>query len=823
MIFWITYFSAWAQEVSLQVQREELMVGVPFVLTVLATDFEEGSTPQVSDWSIEGLQIDYLGVEPNVSRRTSIINGHRRDDVDVRYAFQYRILASKKGTYKIPNIIVTQDDLSAQSNPAQFSVQEAPISNDMAIELLLPSKDVWVGQTIPLEINVFLLRDIGDLDIIVPLFDLLPVEAPQNIANTQSISISTSKGELRLPYVQDSAVRNGKDYARIRILAQSTLSKAGNLHIDPTRIVANLVVGQQRGFMGFAQNRYQLFQAKDQSRDLVIKPLPLQNQPKSFSGAVGENFSIQVSAKRTVVAVGEPMMVEVEIKGKDNLDGIGLPNLEGMGLDANVFDLPTQKILGEQIDESTKRFSIALRLKNAQAREIPRLDFAFFDPIAQSYKHAYSEPVALSVTGSVLVTADQVQTANTTPSSSVKKDDAALFQSQSLMNVNFALSTPQSQNGRPLSKSQILVGLLLGHIGIILGLFVFNWRSQTQDQRTEKSHKKIHQKQMMQLLHRAQKEPCMQISKEVLQELQQLKIQEPDKKVLIEELIQLMELQRYNPDLQNQPFAPTILDKWKDLLAVLLLCWAALWTPLNAHANTPEILPDQILQLSGREAYEMALTVEDFQSKKSLFTQAMQAFEKEIQLGDSQNPNLWEDFGNAALGATDLGKAAFAYHQALNLDASSPRARQNVQWIENQLPSWAQSTQQQSMLEGMIFWKDVLSFEIQGLLTILVFAMIPLMWKRMPILSQLLFPVWLLLWMGLLSNSWHQLEGVVLVNTGHLHSADNQNAPLVRSEYLPAGILVEILQTQDDWYQIRLKNGDKGWVLAKDIALLISM
>ena len=152
---------------------------VPTVLTVLATGFEEEPTPEVGEIAIQGrhrdsVRLDFLGVNPMVSRQTSIINGRRSDSLNVRYAYRYRLMVQKEGEYQIPTVQVTQNDRSATSAPGRFSVKEASTTPEMAIELNIPKETVWVGQTIPLNIDVYLQRDIGDLTVVVPLFDEFP-------------------------------------------------------------------------------------------------------------------------------------------------------------------------------------------------------------------------------------------------------------------------------------------------------------------------------------------------------------------------------------------------------------------------------------------------------------------------------------------------------------------------------------------------------------------------------------------------------------------------------------------------------------------------
>ena len=193
-------------------------------------------------------------------------------------------------------------------------------------------------------IDIFLQRDIGDLNVVVPLFDEFPVSPRNNKTGGQQFSLNTVHGEISLPVEQGTVERDGQGYTRVRLMGQTTLSKPGIVEVQPSRILAQMVVGKQRGMLGFSRNEYQLFQAKDSLRTLDVRPLPLRDQPDSFSGAVGESFSISVRANKTVVAVGEPIPLEVEIKGKGNLDGIQLPSFVDLGLDPSIFESQSYKI-----------------------------------------------------------------------------------------------------------------------------------------------------------------------------------------------------------------------------------------------------------------------------------------------------------------------------------------------------------------------------------------------------------------------------------------------------------------------------------------------
>jgi hypothetical protein len=58
-----------------------------------------------------------------------------------------------------------------------------------------------------------------------------------------------------------------------------------------------------------------------------VKPLPLEKQPSSFDGAVG-NFKIVASLSKDSIHAGEMANLIVKIKGKGNLPMINAPEIK---------------------------------------------------------------------------------------------------------------------------------------------------------------------------------------------------------------------------------------------------------------------------------------------------------------------------------------------------------------------------------------------------------------------------------------------------------------------------------------------------------------
>ncbi len=783
-----------AQEVQLKIDSNQVSAGIPTVLTVLATGFEEDPTPEIGTWSIQGrnrdsVQVDFLGVEPMVSRQTSIINGRRTDSVNVRYAYQYRLLVQEPGNYQIPTIQVTQGDVSATSRPGQFSVTEVPTTPDMAIELNIPTETVWVGQTIPLNIDLYLQRDIGDLTVVVPLFDQFPVQSIEADRGTPLYTISTVHGDIQLPYTQERVRRNNQEYTRVRMMAETTLNQAGNITVPPTRVLAQMVVGQQRGMLGFSRAQYQLFQAKDQSKTLDVRPLPLKDKPDSFSGAVGEAFSMSIRANKTVVAVGEPIPLEIEVRGKGSLEGIQLPEFEALGFDDRIFETPKQAPLGIDNDQGGKIFSFSVRLKSADVREIPTLDFGYFDPTKKMYQHAYTQPIALSVSGSKVVSASQV-VSNTVAENQTTSTSVEGSLSTSAFDLSWYSGDSSGMSTLPWFE------LSLGIHGLaLLGWFGIGWRERTKESRAERSSKKSSAQVLNKVLTRVSDVPAAEVASDLTNAL---RTYGQEHQVDIQEVVRQIEIESYAPSAKTKPFSDSLRQQIQTLLLVLFCCLSV---------TSPRVWADETSSFEETYRNAMSLTVHSEQRS------AMLALQKELEAAVANHPDdiaSWINLGTVSVQVSDRGQAVWAYTQVERLGAQSAQVQTNLQQIEAQLPSWAGKANN-TMWQDILLWTTLPNWMQWAGLNLLGVVCL-LGWRRWAGVRWLLVP-WLALALGL-SLIW--LEGqeplVVVVESVPLRTADHLQAPPVRNDWLPTGARFLVVQSQSDWVQIELPSGVQGWL-----------
>jgi hypothetical protein len=128
---------------------------------------------------------------------------------------------------------------------------------------------------------------------------------------------------------------------------------------------------------------------------IEVLPLPSQNVPPGFSGAVG-SFSMNFSAGPTNVAVGDPITLKIQIAGRGALDSLAIP--EPTWRDFKAYP-PSSKL--ETSDpfaiQGTKSFEQVIAPQNTDVKELPPFNFAYFDPDQKSYKTLTQPAVKLVV------------------------------------------------------------------------------------------------------------------------------------------------------------------------------------------------------------------------------------------------------------------------------------------------------------------------------------------------------------------------------------------------------------------------------------------
>jgi hypothetical protein len=808
--------------------------GVPFSLDLVVEGFDEAPAPTPPKLDLPGAKATSLGATPNTSTSIQIVNGRRTDTVTVTWVLRYRVVVDKAGPLTVPAVTVKQGKKQASARGGAVNVEAIPETTEMKVSLELPARPVYVGELLPVKL-VWLFRRQPSQN---PTFnapilglDALAVTVPPPDDPRKALPLTGGQKDLALAYTVDTVTDGGVEYNRLTSTFFATPRAVGKLEIPPTTVLAPLPVGRPDIF-GYAQPR--MFRASDAARTLEVRALPETGRPPTFSGAVGEQFSMEVRASRSVVKLGEPVELAIKVKSNQRLDTLSLGRLDGEGrLPKDKFTVPAESPTGElSADGTTKTFKVVAQV-TGPATEVPALAFSYFDPAKNAYQTIRSEPIALSVGGSSVVGAGDVIGGAPARRPAAPTADEAVS-----VNAELALSSAGTVDDRPLSGAPLwlLVGLLYAIPLGVLG--ARSWQLRTAGRREEAAEVRAARRRVEELLDRGQTAPAREVAGPLGGALRELgrvlgrPAPRPDASGAtdapgadpLDALLSRLETEGFAPGAAAQPLSPDLRSDAAGLLrrwsaapraggggasraaAVVLL--AALGLPAAARADALS---------EGRAHYEQAMTITDPTARKAAFARAAVALGEAARVYPDR-PELLADWGNAALGAGDVATATLAYRRALAIDGGNARARRNLAFLRGRQGDLFRPQTSTGATEALLFfhaWPRARRLLV-GAAAFAAAILLLVPWsgrRRRGLAAAAVLPlaIWLAMIASVALEDRHERDAVVM-DAVVLRAADSAGAPAALTQPLPRGAEVAILEQRADWARIRVASGTEGWI-----------
>ena len=851
--------SAWSQSLSLQADSEELYANLPFVLSLSAADFDEAPQPAPPDLEIQGCEVTYLGVSPNVSQQIQIINGRRSEWKEVAFVYRWRVHPSAPGRYQVPPLTVAQGTKSATSRAAAFTVQAMRGTSDMIVRMTLPQRPVWAGETFDVAVEWLLNRDVESYEFVVPLFDSDAVSVAPGAGGAQTVAFSAGAATVELPMLRSSVAEAGQTYTRLRFPARVTALRPGTLDVSPVRVAARLEAGSVRDAFGFRRTRTALFQAQGERQRLTVRPLPQAGRPSGFVNAVGHGFAISVQASRSVVQVGDPIDLTITVRGDGDLEGLSLPPLGADGaLPPALFSVPDAAPFGVvDAAANAKTFEVTVRVLSSDAREVPAIEFPYFDPTTGAYGKAASDPIALSVERGAVIGAADVSAAappaeveQRTPSAPDSGSADPAVGVASLLGADMSLSSPEQTLERPWGAGGALFwlsGLYLAPLA--LAALRIGWLY-TEGRRRRGRRVASAMRELKRALQ--SEAPAREAAPAIIKALRNLADALGMEALPRTALTEGLETTAFDPRRADQPLpgetvaaVASLAQKWARAAstakapaaaraATLLIC-AALLLPaeLTDAADAGAQAEQERKPLAenalgdARRLYREALDEADRVRRTRLFAEAERRYRSIVGMHPDA-PELLVDWGNAALGAGDFGRAVLGWRRALAADPGDERARRNLLWLRNRTPAWLPTPSSDGALASLLFWRNQLAAPQLYWAGAVAFAVAVVLWtpwsrRRTRLLRRVaLIPLgmWAAVTAAAALGSLGKGAAVVLTDGAALRSADSLGAPPTLAHPLPAGAEVAVRETRDGWVRIALADGTTGWAAASAVAMV---
>lgn len=297
---------------------------------------------------------------------------------------------------------------SARTPPRTGNGEPAPYYGEIVMG---EKKTAYVGEVVPVELRFYFRADCQFDNLQRPTF-----------GGDGFTAAPLSEPEQTEQYIDDVP------YNIVTFRSAITPAKSGPLEIPPARMEGRMVApggpaGLDPFFDQFFQNfpmpgigRAENIQATTSERQLDVQPLPKEDRPDNFSGAVGQ-FTMEASADPTQAGAGEPVTLALTIEGRGNFDAMGPPTL--IGAEGWRSYAPKESFDGNDAIGfgGTKTFEVSMVAREDRSAT-PGAEFSYFDPLKKKYVTLKTEPVAVTAAGSASAAAS-------TAAAGADREDAA--------------------------------------------------------------------------------------------------------------------------------------------------------------------------------------------------------------------------------------------------------------------------------------------------------------------------------------------------------------------------------------------------------------
>jgi hypothetical protein len=404
-----------AQEVRVtsSLERELVYVGDSVALTVTlegaAVGAIEADLPEVPGLRIEGP----LG--PSQSSFTSIVNGRVSEKVTT--TFTYRVTGAQEGTYEIPAFEVTASGRSHRVGPHRLVVAVPPKDERIFLRASLDKTSAYPREPVELRYVLYFSKPIRDHVFSIPLLedttDLhIGLVAPVPGRPRADASVRGFRGTF--PVERGSDTVDGSTYQTWTLRLRLHPAEPGVLRLPAAGVAAELVLGEKtevrRDWFGVRRRvpvaEVTTARASSEPIELAVKDFPAEGRPAGFYGLVGD-FTIETEADRTTVKVGDPIRLRIRVSGQGVLESVERPVLSRVPEFAD-FKIDDDLSPGEREGDSIV-FEQKIRARGEATDAIPPVPLPYFNFVTEEYVVARSEPIAIDVLPTSVVTAEDIE------------------------------------------------------------------------------------------------------------------------------------------------------------------------------------------------------------------------------------------------------------------------------------------------------------------------------------------------------------------------------------------------------------------------------
>ncbi len=896
-----------AQDVSAQVSTREAWVGSPIVLQIQIANANSYELPELIE--LDGCDIRSAGV-PSQSSQITIINGRRSESR--RLTARFLITPRREGRFEIPALEIKTNGKSKTTQPISFVANQSETGDLLFVEVEGKRESVFVGESLDLKLSIW----------VKPFADRVNQIKLSEGQMWQMISGETSWGSFsdRLQELAGKRQRPAgetvlrvdesggeREYYKYEINATVNPTKPGKIDSSDLQIVMDypLALGRGRdpfdsffedGAMGGSNLLQQMmgdeFFSSPFGRRLTITdsrpvvaeasvnstlviPIPRENQPADYRGAVGR-YKIVTEAGPKNVTSGDPITLRIGVVGDGPMELVQAPPLNELQELISDFQVTDQSLAGF-VQADTKVFVTTIRPRHEDVTLIPAIPFSYFDPQKKGYETVYSKPINITVEKAESLGFDAIVSgSHASPNAGARGAEAAEMTAHSLDFSNDFSTSVLESDSPPSRIGWLYFAVLppLGWLAVVTGQWIrlafiggglFRSLRSAAIAQVEKAKRVQPIEQVLRRfieLKTGSDSPTNEYAvgairnlgayqeasefESLLNQLEQFgrRTTIEESSVGLSELkMQAVELiERLNQAIdQKKRRGVSRRSARKDSkpkkLTVTLLGFILFGASTTCCANEFEFPSEQMETIldEANQSYQagMRLIEEEPAKARELFGAAADRYQTLVDQG-VRNSRLFCNLGNAWSRSGDAPKAILNYHRALWINPNHTLARRNLGVIQKQrseLNSSAEADWSAGQL-GLGGWRSLDRWIGFGFLQIIFAVSSAVFWllltvktvrRHSPLLRWMAMPLLLMILSGWSLSGIASDDAEVAVITAssvQLKSGDGYEFETERSISSTAGQTIEVIATRASWAKVRLADGSEGWLPADDLAFV---
>jgi BatD DUF11 like domain len=405
-----------ANRVSITLDPPDFAVDESSELTITVSG-DEDAVPMIP--RVPGLVINPDGQSTSIRQ----VNGA----VTAIFARTYRVSASQQGTFSIPPIQVGNvttaavsvhvsgpgtssrarpgGELSGQRQATAAEVAAAVKAAMPVMKVILPKTRLYVGELMPIQIKAYFRQGIsarldgplaaaGDAFTVSGL-DKRPTQTEEVVAGV-GYTVLTWSSVL-------GALKSGDYPIGMELPLTVNVQLPGTDSDMASRLRAMFGSTARGAFMDdsdfenlFGKVIQKSVTLKPDATPVTVLPLPAEDRPADFSGAVGQ-FQIAANLSPGTGNVGDPLTFKLTVTGKGNLARVSA---------ASLHDSPQWRVYRAEAkvtaDDDTglqglKTFTQPVVPLQAGQLSVPAQSFSYFDPEAGRYVTRTTQPLRVTV------------------------------------------------------------------------------------------------------------------------------------------------------------------------------------------------------------------------------------------------------------------------------------------------------------------------------------------------------------------------------------------------------------------------------------------